>query len=456
MVLPIIFATLTAGNQPAANLDTNFTFLEKQGVQGLATTGSSNAYILTPPDAWITGYSSYIARALTVLPNFTNTGASTVNVSSLSNASIYKNIGGIATALSAGDIKENIPAILICDGTNFLLTNPTSSFSISPTFRNGLINGDMAIAQRNTTFTGISIAPPVQVLDCWFAWTDGASSMTVSQQPGVIANTGFNNVLRAQRPNGNTSVSTHRIGQIIKSVDCTRFAGQTVTLSFYARKGADFSAASSNLIVRCLQGTGTNQGSTAYTTGGWSGTSLALNTTQALTASLTRYTFTFTILSNSTELAFDCGFLPVGTAGTNDYFDIVGVQLENGGVATGYEYLTFDQQLQRCLPYYFKTFPYATVPAQAASTGTIGAWALVSPAAASFGASFDYPIPMFQVTQGTTYNPISANANWRDTTNNADRAVSTVAGNSDRIVIVGATGAVNAVNYIHFTAEGAL
>ena len=77
------------------------------------------------------GYSSYSSRALTVKPNFTNSGASTINVSGLGTASIYKNVSGVATALVAGDIVSGIPAILICDGTNFLLTNPTSTASSS-------------------------------------------------------------------------------------------------------------------------------------------------------------------------------------------------------------------------------------------------------------------------------------------------------------------------------------
>lgn len=127
MVLPFIFNTTPAGNVPASELDTNFTFLESQGVQGLTTTGSSPAYIATPADAWVIGYSNYIARALTIIPNFSNVGASTVNVSGLGNASIYKNSNGISTSLANNDLKQNIPAILICDGTGFLLANPSNS-----------------------------------------------------------------------------------------------------------------------------------------------------------------------------------------------------------------------------------------------------------------------------------------------------------------------------------------
>lgn len=126
-VLPNIFATQPSGNVAASLLDQNYTFLENQGVQGLTTSGSSNAYVATPADAWTVGYSSYVARALTVIPNFTNSAASTVNVSGLGTASIYKNIAGTATALSSGDIKQGIPAILICDGTGFLLANPSGS-----------------------------------------------------------------------------------------------------------------------------------------------------------------------------------------------------------------------------------------------------------------------------------------------------------------------------------------
>lgn len=136
-ILPNIFATQPAGNVPASFLDTNFTFLESQGVQGVVSTGSANSYIVTPPDAWLGGYINYIARTLTVMPSVSNTGASTINVSGLGNVSIYKNVGGIETTLAANDLKQNIPAILICDGSGFLLANPSSvSSSTANTYFN--------------------------------------------------------------------------------------------------------------------------------------------------------------------------------------------------------------------------------------------------------------------------------------------------------------------------------
>lgn len=136
-VLPTIFGTYPSGNVPASLLDNNFTFLEKQGVQALTTSGTSNAYISTPADAWVTGYSQYVGRALTIIPNFTNTSSSTINVSGLGAASLYKNVVGTQTALDAGDMQQGIPSIVICDGTGFLLINPTSLSSAplnSPAF----------------------------------------------------------------------------------------------------------------------------------------------------------------------------------------------------------------------------------------------------------------------------------------------------------------------------------
>src|SRR5579884_1488824 len=108
-VLPNIFATQPAGNVAASKLDANFTFLENQGVQALTTTGSSNAYVATPAGAWTVGYANYAGRALTVIPNFTNTGGSTINVSGLGAVSIYKNINGVSTALTSGDMQGSIP-----------------------------------------------------------------------------------------------------------------------------------------------------------------------------------------------------------------------------------------------------------------------------------------------------------------------------------------------------------
>lgn len=184
--LPNIFATQPTGNVSASLLDTNFTFLEAQGVQALTTTGSSNAYIATPADAWATGYSSYTSRALTIKPNFTNSGAATINVSGLGTVSMYKNVSGVATALIAGDVVSGIPAIIVCDGTNFLLTNPTSTASSSGALI--LLKTTNAVAQASVTFdsTVITTAYNKYIIEFDGVYTSGGDEIlfTISTNNG--------------------------------------------------------------------------------------------------------------------------------------------------------------------------------------------------------------------------------------------------------------------------------
>lgn len=89
------------------------------------STGSANAYVLTlgaAPAALAAGQ-QYSFKA-----NFTNTGASTLNVNSLGAKNIYKLA---STALVAGDIISGAVVIVRYDGTEFQLVSPPGKTATS-------------------------------------------------------------------------------------------------------------------------------------------------------------------------------------------------------------------------------------------------------------------------------------------------------------------------------------
>ncbi len=125
-------------------------------------------------------------------------------------------------------------------------------------------------------------------------------------------------------------------------------------------------------------------------------------------------------------MAVSLGFAPVGTAGAADYCEFTGIMIELAdavGDVTDYEYLEFAEDLARCLPFYEKTFPYGTAPAQ--SAGVAGALQVKNPIAAGYPqVSWLYKTPKWKVPTVVTYNPSAANANWRNITGAADVAES--------------------------------
>jgi len=130
------------------------------------------------------------------------------------------------------------------------------------------------------------------------------------------------------------------------------FAGKTITLSFYARAGANYSATSSALTIYLATGTGTDQNQQGA---GYTGQALPISSTATLTTTWQRFTFSATLAATATEIQPIFGFTPVGTASTNDYFEVTGVQIEIGSSATAYypNGNTYQAELAAC-KYYFK------------------------------------------------------------------------------------------------------
>jgi hypothetical protein len=253
-------------------------------------------------------------------------------------------------------------------------TQTASGGPVSPSIagKNAVINGGFDIWQRGTSVS-IAGSSTGYTADRWF-FTGATNASTISRQvTGDTTNLpNIQYCARVQRNSGQTGTGGMSFNQSFETVNSIPFAGKTATISFYARKGANYSPTNSALEVDFYYGTGTDQNvGTGYTGVG------ALGNTVTLTTTWQRFTYTATLPTSVTELAAYFYWVPTGTAGTNDYFEITGVQLELGSTATPFSRAqgTIQGELAACQRYYQKSYDTGTAP-QTNSTSPGGVMAV--------------------------------------------------------------------------------
>jgi hypothetical protein len=255
-----------------------------------------------------------------------------------------------------GASANDVPAITsVGSNGNTLYADSTTSTGLryqAPKTQNAIYNSGFDIAQRGTSFTGL--AGDEYNLDRWVFWaTSGGQSNTASQQAignlSVTPNQAVRYAGRFGRTAGTSSTGGRVLFQALETSDSIRFTGQTVTLSYYARAGANYSSTSNELGAAIVSGTGTDQKYYNFT----GATNVAGNTIN-LTTSWQRFTISGTVGTSATQMAISFTSIPTGTAGANDWFEITGIQLEVGSVATPFNRQngTIQGELAACQRYY--------------------------------------------------------------------------------------------------------
>lgn len=225
--------------------------------------------------------------------------------------------------------------------------------------KNVVINGGMDIWQRGTSISIAASQNNIYTADRWSIGTGTSQICTVSRQ-ATNDTTNLPNIqycARVQRNSGQTGTATIPFTQAIETANSISLMGKTITLSFYARSGANYSATSNALAVQLYTGTGTDQNLWGYT-----GTIAVLNTNATLTTTWQRFIYTGTLSSSGNEIGFQFNHVPTGTAGANDYFEITGVQLELGSTATNFSRAgqNIQSELAACQRYYFRVNAFGT------------------------------------------------------------------------------------------------
>jgi len=268
--------------------------------------------------------------------------------------------------------------------------------------KNAFYNSAFDIWQRGTSSSGGAYN---YTADRWLNYRGAfAAGATFSQVAST--QTGFQYALKAQRASGNTGTDVLHLRQGLETTDSLRFAGQTVTVSFYAKAGANFSPTSSILISTIYQGEGTNQATDNMT--GWTSVT-AISQNNTLTTSWQRFTQTTTISSAKTQIGIAFTYTPTGTAGADDSYQITGVQIETAATATGFSRQTgsIQAELAACQRYYVRYTGTGASP----TFSTSG----ISWAATNAAVFFETPVTMrvtptvlefstLKITDQTAYN----------------------------------------------------
>lgn len=224
-------------------------------------------------------------------------------------------------------------------------------------FRNLIDGGDFSINPFQRNIPGLAaggvIATPIGATPTYFAdrffAAGGASSAILMAAVADMSVAGFNQSLKISRQAGNANLATINVGQALETFDSLRCQGQTVTLSFWAKAGANYSGGA--LTVQVIAGGGVNQSAASLIAGTWTSASSVINAAQALTPSVRRYQLTGVVPPTATQLAMLLSFTPSGTAGASDSISINGVQFEIGPSASPFEHLDAQVVLEICQRY---------------------------------------------------------------------------------------------------------
>jgi len=252
-------------------------------------------------------------------------------------------------------------------------------YSTQPTFRNLIINGDMQIAQRGTSATGLTNGDTgYHTVDRWkFQHTGTVTyAVTMSQDTDVPTGQGFSNSVKYDITTAQSSLSagdsllfSHYFeGQMLQHLKKGTANAESVTLSFWVKSNK--TGTYTTELLDADNSRGISKSYTIDSADTWEKKSLTFagdttgafvndnNTSLALIWWLgAGTTFTSGTLATSWEATNNANRVSSSNVNladsTSNYINITGIQLEVGSTATDFENLPYDVQLARCQRYYY-------------------------------------------------------------------------------------------------------
>jgi len=227
-------------------------------------------------------------------------------------------------------------------------------------FKNRIINGAFAVAQRGTSFTSTGGAnnDDTYNLDRWYVLSDGNDAVDITQTTTVPTGAKYSIGLDVETIN-----KKFGIAQIIENANCFDAIGQTVTLSFDAKVSSTTKLDNVKCAIVAWSGTADSVTSDIISAWGAEGTNptLIANATYEnspanlnVTTSFARYTVSAAVDTSSTTNIIVFIWSDVTDTTLGDFLYITNVQLEKSSTATSFDYRPYGTELMLCQRYYQK------------------------------------------------------------------------------------------------------
>ena len=255
--------------------------------------------------------------------------------------------------------------------------------------QNYIINGDMAIAQRGTTFT--SPGSGSYTLDRFVYVKNSGATHTISQDTDVptFAQAGYayQNSIRLNLTTADTSIAAGEfvaLNQYIEGYNWAQISQKPFTLSFWVK------ATLNGIYTVAFSNSGDNREyvaeytinsantweyktitvSAAPTTGTWNYTNGVGLRIKFVLAAGSSFQTTANTWQTSDVLSTTNAVNGVNTGATD--FRLTGIVLNTGTIASPFSLYAkvFDQEFLACLRYYEKSFEYAATPSNGGSAST--------------------------------------------------------------------------------------
>jgi hypothetical protein len=228
-----------------------------------------------------------------------------------------------------------------------LVTYPDQSTAwVILRYLNGLRNGGMerwdlgtsrAVAASTTGITGYGPTG-------WCLKTGANQSSTMTRVAGLTDQSRY--ACQAQRNGSQTGTGTMVLEHAFTTDEVVRYRNDKVSMTCAVKAGPNWSPASGNMTVRIACGTGAEGRRGA----GFTGETTLVNTTQAITTSVSQLAFTSSVVvpTNATQMSISFEWTPVGTAGADEGLYVDDVMFVRGDIQMPYIALPLDIEQDRC------------------------------------------------------------------------------------------------------------